>query len=174
MWHGGEPSMLPLSYYESVLALQREVLGAEYQHHLSLPCAYKLYAVPPRILAFWKENQFRVAVSFDVISGVRVTTSGQTSEARSRRTFKRLLGDGWMADATSCSPPTMPQASMKSMIVSGDMSLYCGGRLYLNFIPLHSTPTDNGATPFSLKPQALLTHCRSSLSTGSMTRTLSA
>jgi len=157
VWHGGEPSMLPLSYYESVLALQREVLGAEnintiYHNHVPT----NLYAVPPRILAFWKENQFSVAVSFDVISGVRVTTSGQTSEARVEENLKRLLGDGWTAGLNVVLAAHNAPSVNEVYDRLRDLALYCGGRLYLNFIPLHSTPTDNGATPFSLEAPSIV------------------
>ncbi len=90
VWHGGEPSMLPVSYYEDVLALQREVLGAQnvntiYHNHVPT----NLYSIPPQTLALWKREQFRVAVSFDVISGVRVNIAGKPTEERVRENIQQ-------------------------------------------------------------------------------------
>ncbi len=37
-----------------------------------------------------------------------------------------------------------------------DLTLSADGNLYLNFIPLHGTPTDDGATSFSLEASGIV------------------
>ena len=80
-----------------------------------------------------------------------MTTSGQTTEARVEENLKRLMADGWTVGCNivlaAHNAPSVNQVYDQLR----DLALYCGGRMYLNFIPLHSTPTDNGATPFSLE-----------------------
>src|SRR5258708_31826009 len=51
VWHGGEPLLLPLSYYQDVLALQRDILGVAninriYSNHVPT----NLLTLPPQTI----------------------------------------------------------------------------------------------------------------------------
>jgi uncharacterized protein len=101
VWHGGEPLLLPLSYYREVLQLQREILGSQnvgtrYTNHVPT----NLYAVSPETLKFLKEERFQIAVSYDAIAGVRVLGSGAPTEGRVLDNLKLLLADGWRVGVT--------------------------------------------------------------------------
>lgn len=151
VWHGGEPLLLPLSYYREVLQLQREILGAEnvgtrYTNHVPT----NLYTVPPETLKFLKDERFQIAVSFDAIAGVRVLASGAPTEDRVLENLERLLADGWRVGCNVVlAAHTAPHLTSVYDSIRDTVRDSNGG-LYLNIIPLHGTPTDNGATPFSI------------------------
>lgn len=151
MWHGGEPTLLPLEYYEQVLELQREILGAEnlnryYRNHVPT----NLLAPPPKLIEFFRRNRFNVAVSFDGIPGVRVDLNGRETEQRVAGNVERLIGDGWtLGFNTVLAAHNAPRLNEVYDYLSELPRRFPGG-VYANVIPLHGTPTDDGTTRFSL------------------------
>ena len=157
VWHGGEPLLLPLSYYREVLQLQRDILGAEnvgtrYSNHVPT----NLYAVPPETLKFLKEERFQIAVSFDAIAGVRVLGSGAATEGRVLDNLRGLLADGWRVGCNVVlAAHTAPHLNNVYDSIRDTVRDSNGG-LYLNIIPLHGTPTDDGAAPFSIGAEQIV------------------
>lgn len=92
IWHGGEPTLLPLDYLEAVMALQREIFPADWlaERRIRNYMQTNLYAVSDEKLDFFERHGFDLGVSFDVVGGVRVDAAGRPSEARVRANLDRL------------------------------------------------------------------------------------
>lgn len=156
IWHGGEPLLLPLPYYRAVHALEREVFGERLNEAYTNHIPTNLFKVPPELLAFIRAENFRIAVSFDAISGVRVDKAGKATEPFVEANLRRLLADGWTLGLDTVlgqhNAAALPAVYDKLRDISHDSA----GRLYLNVLPLHRTPTDDGHTPFSLPTSELV------------------
>jgi uncharacterized protein len=151
VWHGGEPLLLPVEYYESVLRLQREVLGAEnlnriYSNHVPT----NLLAVPPRTLELLRRERFQIALSFDGAPGTRLDIQGRATEERVAANLRRLLADGWTLGCNTVAAAHNAGQLARTYETIRDWVYASPGRLYLNLIPLHATPTEGEAAPFSL------------------------
>jgi uncharacterized protein len=96
IWHGGEPLLLPVDYFESVLALQSEVFPEQWRskRRIGNSIQTNLYSLTEEKLALLARNRFRVGVSLDFVSGVRVTKGGQETEERVLANLQRLRDHG--------------------------------------------------------------------------------
>ncbi len=96
IWHGGEPLILPVSYWRDVVSLQREIFSPEwFERGLIRNCVQtNLYAVGDGILDFLQENDFALGVSVDFAGGVRVTAAGKQTEAGVKQNLHRLAVRG--------------------------------------------------------------------------------
>lgn len=94
VWHGGEPLMVPLQFYEAIYDLQREIFGDRVAFWNSLQT--NLTVMTDRHLACLKEARlFRgLGVSFDVLGDLRVDTRGQTRTDTILMNIQRLLDAG--------------------------------------------------------------------------------
>ncbi len=159
VWHGGEPLLLPVSYYEKVLALQREVFGVEAlaARHYTNHVPTNLYSAPAPLIELLRREGFQIAVSFDVVPGVRVTAGGRPSEERVRANIARLLTDGWRLGINVVlgghSATRLPGIydDLKQMARSSNGTIY-----HMNVIGLHGTPTDNGGQAWSLPAEGIV------------------
>ena len=155
IWHGGEPLLLPLPYYRSVVALEGEVFGDRLNKTITNHIPTNLFKVPAETLAFLRAEQFRIVVSFDAISGVRVDGAGKPTEQNVEANIRRLLADGWTLGCDTVlgrhNAAVLPAVYDKMR----DISQSSAGQLYFNVLPLHGTPTDDGHTAFSLPASEL-------------------
>lgn len=79
IWHGGEPFLIPLDYYETIGALQREIFADKFK--LSNTVQTNLTVLTERHVTFLKSKTFfsEIGVSFDVYGDQRVDTRGRQS-----------------------------------------------------------------------------------------------
>ena len=157
VWHGGEPSMLPQRYFEEVLALQREVLGAENINTVysnSIPT--NLYAVPPRLQEFWDREKFFMAVSYDVFDGARVNTAGQQTAAKVGENIRRRLASGHRMGCNTVLNAHNVERLPDIYEHLKDLNNNNPGSLYWTIIPLHKTSTDDGNVDFSLTAEPII------------------
>jgi uncharacterized protein len=84
VWHGGEPMLLPLSYYERVVNLQHQILGGEAlaRGEFFNTVQTNLYTLPQDTLDLFEREGFHLGVSMDVVGGVRLTAGGKETEDR--------------------------------------------------------------------------------------------
>jgi uncharacterized protein len=76
IWHGGEPFLLPLDFYEQVAEIQNEVFSGEFKYINSVQT--NLTVLTARHVDFLKGGFFTdVGVSFDVYGDQRIDTKGQ-------------------------------------------------------------------------------------------------
>ena len=96
IWHGGEPSVLPLDYLESVMALQRSVFPPTWYRNGQIRNRLQsnLYSLPGEKIDFLKAYNFEVGVSFDVIPGGRLNIRGAPTEERVMANIQRLRASG--------------------------------------------------------------------------------
>ena len=96
IWHGGEPLLLPPSYFESVLTLEREVFPADWiaEGRVRNCIQSNLYSVSDAQLDILEGHGFKVGVSLDFVGGVRVTAGGRLTEERVRENLGRLDARG--------------------------------------------------------------------------------
>lgn len=78
IWHGGEPLLIPLGYYEQIAEIQREVIGdaVDYANLLQT----NLTVLTDRHIDFLRSKRFfnhAIGVSFDVYGDQRVDTRGK-------------------------------------------------------------------------------------------------
>jgi uncharacterized protein len=84
IWHGGEPTLLPLDYIREVLQMERSILGeerlkaGEFRNALQTNL-YRLGAGMAELLA---EGMFDLGVSFDLVPGTRLSVGGKTTERK--------------------------------------------------------------------------------------------
>ena len=150
VWHGGESSVLPLSYYQKVLALQRGVLaGIDFVNHVPT----NLFRIKPELLAFWDREGFVMAVSYDGAPGPRVTLGGENSDAVVAANLRKLLATprliGLNSVLTGANLPHLIDIYERLRALVHNSA----GSLYWNLIPLHATSTDHPRTvPYRLDP----------------------
>lgn len=96
VWHGGEPMLLPLSYYERVMDLQHRILGDEALKSGEFFNAVQtnLYTLPDGTLDLLEREGFQIGVSMDVVGGVRLSAGGAETEDRVVLNMDRLRGRG--------------------------------------------------------------------------------
>lgn len=93
VWHGGEPFAQPISYWETILDLQRRVFGVA-------PPTFTLRNVVQSNLTLITEKHlpllkhFHIGFSFDVINDLRVDVGGRSTSAVVRKKVEYLLSAG--------------------------------------------------------------------------------
>lgn len=78
VWHGGEPLLIPIDYYERIGAIQREVLGTEVAYANIMQT--NLTILTDRHIEFLQSQRFfnqAIGVSFDVYGDQRVDARGR-------------------------------------------------------------------------------------------------
>jgi uncharacterized protein len=90
VWHGGEPLLLPPTYFEAVLALQRQEFGWEALELRNI-LVTNLYAVSDKTLDLLAGEGFELRVSLDCVPGVRLSRRGEETEKRVRHNLSRVL-----------------------------------------------------------------------------------
>ena len=158
LWHGGEPLLLPLRYYEDVVALQKEIFGADKlrDHTYGNDVPTNLFAVPPALVDFFKREGFQIAVSFDLDSTARVDVAGRPTQRKVAQNMERLMADGWTLGCnTVLAAHTAPRLTEVYDFVR-DLSHRSASHVYHNIIPLHRTPTDDGTAPFHLDAEPIV------------------
>ena len=96
IWHGGEPLLLPPAYFRDVLELQGDIVPEEWarQGRIRNCIQTNLYVASDDHLDILKQHEFRVGVSLDFMSGVRVTAGGRSTEEQVLHNLERLDAGG--------------------------------------------------------------------------------
>ena len=95
-WHGGEPLILPLNYIEDVLELQKSILGDPYAEPYFYVNSFQtnLYQLKNKHIELIKHHKINIGVSFDGVSGVRLTEGGRSTEKRVFSNMAKLRDAG--------------------------------------------------------------------------------
>lgn len=96
IWHGGEPTLLPRTYFERVFALQRDVFPRDWIENRRVRNVLQtnLYVVRDEHLDVFEEFGIELGVSVDFSEGVRLTAGGRPTEAAVRANMRRLQDRG--------------------------------------------------------------------------------
>ncbi len=82
IWHGGEPSLLGIRFFEYVINIQNKYSNHIFENSVQTNCAMK----NTDILEFWIENGFKIGISYDgnktVQSKTRIYHNGKSSNTR--------------------------------------------------------------------------------------------
>ena len=90
IWHGGEPFLIPLEFYEQVNSIQRTVFGTELKYGNCVQT--NLTILTDRHIEFLKEGFFGgIGVSFDVYGDQRVDKKGRSSVETVRANMRKLI-----------------------------------------------------------------------------------
>lgn len=90
IWHGGEPFLVPLEFYEQVNLIQKEVFGGEFKYRNSVQT--NLTVLTDRHIEFLKSGFFQdIGVSFDVYGDQRVDTKGKSRTETVRANIRKLI-----------------------------------------------------------------------------------
>ena len=95
IWHGGEPLLVPLEYYERIGELQQEILGTTIEYANLLQT--NLTVLTQRHIEFLQAKRFfnhAVGVSFDVFGDQRVDTRGRLKTQTVLTNLQRLRDAG--------------------------------------------------------------------------------
>jgi uncharacterized protein len=90
IWHGGEPFLVPLEFYEQVDLIQKDIFGTGFKYRNTVQT--NLTVLTDRHIAFLKGGFFeRIGVSFDVYGDQRVDTKGKSSAKMVRANMRKLI-----------------------------------------------------------------------------------
>ena len=90
IWHGGEPFLIPLEFYEHVNLIQKDVFGAEFKYNNSVQT--NLTVLTDRHIEFLERGFFGdIGVSFDVYGDQRVDTTGRSRTDTVRANMRKLI-----------------------------------------------------------------------------------
>jgi uncharacterized protein len=92
IWHGGEPLLIPLEFYERVNFIQKDVFGAELKYGNSVQT--NLTVLTDRHVDFLKTGFFgSIGVSFDLYGDQRVDRKGRSSVETVRANMHKLIDE---------------------------------------------------------------------------------
>jgi uncharacterized protein len=96
IWHGGEPTLLPVAYFEMVIDLQHRIFGKDCieSGRLENRMQTNLYATKPEMIDFLIDHEFELGVSLDYVPGIRVTAGGGQTEDRVQANMATLRQRG--------------------------------------------------------------------------------
>jgi uncharacterized protein len=90
VWHGGEPFLVPLEFYEQVDLIQKDIFGAEFKCTNSVQT--NLTVLTTRHIEFFKRGFFKdIGVSFDVYGDQRIDTKGRSRVDTVRANMRKLI-----------------------------------------------------------------------------------
>lgn len=95
IWHGGEPLLVPIDYYEQIGEIQREVIGNDIEYVNALQT--NLTVLTDRHVEFLRDKRFfnhAVGVSFDVYGDQRVDIKGRLRTSTILANMQRLRDAG--------------------------------------------------------------------------------
>jgi uncharacterized protein len=95
VWHGGEPLLIPIDYYERIGELQREVLGSEIPYANIMQT--NLTILTDRHIEFLRSQRFfnhAIGVSFDVYGDQRVDVKGRLQTEKVLANLQKLQDAG--------------------------------------------------------------------------------
>jgi uncharacterized protein len=97
IWHGGEPLLLPDSYFDAVLSLQREIFPDAWlaSGRVRNTMQTNLYKAPEAKLRRLKRAGFNLGVSYDGVPGARLTAGGRETEGRVMENIARARDLGF-------------------------------------------------------------------------------
>jgi len=145
IWHGGEPFLIPLEYYEQIGALQREVFGGDggYSNFVQT----NLTVLTARHIAFLREQRFfnkSIGVSFDVFGDQRVDTQGRLRTEAVLKNMQRLRDAGIAFGAiTVLARNTLPH-------VEAIHRFYESLGISVRFLPFYKSASDAQVAQHSL------------------------
>src|SRR5262245_31731928 len=90
IWHGGEPFLIPLEFYEEVDLIQKDVFGTEFKYNNSVQT--NLTVLTGRHIEFLESGFFGdIGVSFDVYGAQRVDTRGRSRTEAVHANINKLI-----------------------------------------------------------------------------------
>jgi uncharacterized protein len=90
IWHGGEPFLIPLEFYEQVDLIQKDIFGTDFKFANSVQT--NLTVLTDRHIAFLQNGFFEdIGVSFDVHGEQRVDTEGRSRTDTVRGNMQKLI-----------------------------------------------------------------------------------
>jgi uncharacterized protein len=90
IWHGGEPLLIPIEFYEQVALAEKDVFGTEFSCKNTVQT--NLTVLTDRHLEFLKGGFFEdIGVSFDVYGDQRIDTKGKPRTDAVRAHMQKLL-----------------------------------------------------------------------------------
>lgn len=90
IWHGGEPFLVPLEFYEQVNLIQKNIFGTEFKYMNSVQT--NLTVLTNRHIEFLRGGFFEdIGVSFDVYGDQRVDTKGKSRADTVRVNMRKLI-----------------------------------------------------------------------------------
>ncbi|TMJ35754.1 MAG: radical SAM protein [Alphaproteobacteria bacterium] len=90
IWHGGEPLLVPLEFYEQLALIEKDVFGSQFSCKNTIQT--NLTVLTARHIKFLREGFFDdIGVSFDVYGDQRIDTSGKSRTDAVRANMQTLL-----------------------------------------------------------------------------------
>lgn len=152
-WLGGEPFTLPMTYLESLMALQREVLGDELMDSGAIHNVVQtnLYRLTDPMIDFILRHRWEVGVSLDVAEGIRVTVNGKATEQAVLANVERLRARGIEPGAIM----VLAKHTASSICRIHDFFVENGFK-FLRVLPLFSGPAERPSERFQASSAELV------------------
>ena len=146
IWHGGEPLLLPQSYFEAVLDLQNQILGSERlaSNRIRNVLQTNLFAMDPRKIEFLHAAGFGIGVSMDVAGGMRLRADGRSTEDSVARNMDCLRERGIPFGGL------VVLAAHTAGVLHHVYQFFEDLGVALRVLPLYDTPTNVNGAPFAI------------------------
>ena len=90
IWHGGEPFLVPLEFYEAVNLIQKDIFGSDLKYVNAVQT--NLTVLTERHIEFLERGFFEdIGVSFDVYGDQRIDTAGRSRADLVRANIHKLI-----------------------------------------------------------------------------------
>ena len=90
VWHGGEPFLIPIEFYQEINRIQKNIFGSEFKCVNSVQT--NLTVLTDRHIEFLESGFFKgIGVSFDVYGDQRVDTKGRSRTNTVRANMRKLI-----------------------------------------------------------------------------------
>lgn len=150
VWHGGEPFMLPLDYYQALQLMQKEVFTGDLE--VTNVVQSNLTVLTDRHIEFLKNSGFfrGIGVSFDVYGDQRVDTSGKLRTDTILKNIQRLIEERIKFGAiTVLARNTLPHA--RSIYKFWDKM-----GIQFRFLPFYMSAFDNQVVEHALTNEEIV------------------
>jgi uncharacterized protein len=151
-WHGGEPLLLPLAYYERVVHLQHRILGddALTSGEFFNAVQTNLYTLPDDTLDLFEREGFQIGVSMDVVGGVRLSAGGAETEDRVVENMDRLRQRGISFGAI------LVLAAHTSPNITVAYDFYESIGINFRVLPLFAAPLNKSGASFAVTARQMI------------------
>jgi uncharacterized protein len=94
LWHGGEPLLIPLVFYDEIASLQKDAFGDGVNYSNSMQT--NLTVLTDRHVAWLRDKAFltSIGVSFDVLGDQRIDKTGQSRTKAIAANMQKLIDNG--------------------------------------------------------------------------------
>ena len=152
-WHGGEPTIAPLSFYEKAVLLEQKYLEGRPDLSAWNSLQTNGLLLDDAWFAFLKEHQFDVGISID---GTKLCHDFYRKDTSGKETYEKTAGNIRRLQQAGIQPDLLCTVNAKTAQYPKEVyrALRDFGTGWMQFIPIVVRTEDGGVSPDSVTPEA--------------------